>query len=621
LCYLICFLCILFITLQANAQHPDLIKFKEAKQLSNKQTEFNICRGIAYQAEDTSLNRTEQFHAAYRNYIAFQDFGFQLSPTRNLNFDVNRQIGFYFFENPYAIYFKQANQTYYYQTKVPTADFNYAQGPNSLLNLDTKFAVNLSPRLNIGVDYSRILNLGNYMRQFTSGYFTQAFGSYLSKNNRYRVLSSLNWNLGVYDENGGVKSDSVFDQLTGTNKSAAIQLKGSQSRFKSYDFYGRQFYYFGKKSYLKAAEDSFECIDPIAYISHSFNYKKDGLFFDNTTGDTSATLFPISIGNNQIFSDSMLTNKIQNKLSLGLFRKAYFTEVGISHELFNWSQHGHTNDAYNVILEGTIERRASAKNDIGLSGQTQLNVLGYNIGDFKLQAKLTLNVLGQIVFAGIEQNSYKTNEQFLRFYSTSFNWENNFDKIQVSKLQAGIKTTGFRHNFTIQMQSFLLNNWVYMNALNRPEQSAKVMSVNTFELSKTFQLGILFLEQSILLQQCNSNTIQLPDFAAKGRWYLNGRIFKKVLLVQAGIDFWYNSSFYGNNWNPLSKTFYLQNQTYTGNYPMVDLFICGQVKKAVLFAKLEHANMDLMEGSAYASPHYPYPTRAFKLGIKWRMYQ
>ena len=112
LCYLICFLCILFITLQANAQHPDLIKFKEAKQLSNKQTEFNICRGIAYQAEDTSLNRTEQFHAAYRNYIAFQDFGFQLSPTRNLNFDVYRQIGFNFFENPYAIYFKQANQTY-----------------------------------------------------------------------------------------------------------------------------------------------------------------------------------------------------------------------------------------------------------------------------------------------------------------------------------------------------------------------------------------------------------------------------------------------------------------------------------------------------------------------------
>jgi hypothetical protein len=54
---------------------------------------------------------------------------------------------------------------------------------------------------------------------------------------------------------------------------------------------------------------------------------------------------------------------------------------------------------------------------------------------------------------------------------------------------------------------------------------------------------------------------------------------------------------------------------------MVDLFICGQVKKAVLFAKLEHANMDLLQAAAYSSPHYPYPTRAFKLGIKWRMYQ
>jgi hypothetical protein len=609
------------IGIQSKGQHPDLITFKAAKLLTQKQNEASICRGIPYQAEDTSLHKTEQFHAAYRNLIAFQDFGFQLSPTRDLQFGVERSMGFQMMENPYQLYYKLANQTNYYQTKVPYADFNYAQGPNSQLNLDTKFAVNLTPRLNIGVDYSRILNLGNYMRQFTSGYFTQAFGSYISKSNRYRIIGSFNWNMGVHDENGGITSDSTFEQLTGTNKSVAIQLKGSQSRFKSYEFYGRQFYYLGKKSFIQEAEDSFECIDPRAYFSHSFRYKKDGLFFDNTIGDSSATLFPGVIGSALVFNDSMQANTVQNRFSTGVFRKGYFSEIGFTHELFNWNQHGIIANGFNVLIDGSLEKRAKAKNDIGFTGNAQLNILGYNLGDFKLKGELTIRLFGQAAMVGFEQLAFKPNEQYLNFFSNAFNWENSFKQMQVSKLYGGIQTTGFRHNFTLQLNSFILNNWVYLNDQNRPIQSNRLITVNNLVVSKTFQWGILFLDQSIMLQQCNTNTIQLPEFAAKGRWYLNGRIFKKVLLVQAGIDFWYNSSFYGNDWNPLSKTFYLQRNTPIGNYPMVDLFICGQVKKAVLFAKLEHANMDVFKGAAYASPHYPFPTRAFKLGIKWRMYQ
>ncbi len=608
-------------TFQIRAQHPDFISFKAAKQLTNKQSEYKLCRGLGYEAEDTSLVKTEQFHAGYRNLIAFQDFGFQLSPTRNLAFDVPKNIGFQFNNNPYWLYYKFANQTNYYQTKIPTVDFNYAQGPNSLINLDTKFTVNISPRINIGVDYSRILNLGNYMRQFTSGYFTQVFGSYLSKNNRYRILSSLNWNMGVHDENGGIISDSIFETLRGTNKSAAVQLKGAQSRFKSYDFYTRQFYYLGKKSFIQQGEDSFKCIEPSAYISHSIQYKKDGFFFDNLAGDSSATLFPALSGSTFEFSDSMQSSTLRNRINGGFFRKNYFSEIGLTQEIFEWNQHGFSQNGYNVIIDGSIERRANAKNDIGFSGNTELNVLGYNLGDFKLKGDMTLNLFGQSVKAGLEQLAYRPNEQFMRFYSNAFSWEYSLKQMQVSKLFAGIQTTGFRHNFSIQIQSFLLNNWVYVNQFNKPVQNNKVISVNNIEITKTFQLGILFLEQSILLQQSNNNVIQIPDFAAKGRWYLNGRIFKKVLLIQAGIDFWYNTAYYGNNWNPVSKTFYIQNNTLIGNYPLVDLFICGQVKKAVLFAKLEHANMDLIQGGFYASPHYPLPTRVFKLGIKWRMYQ
>jgi hypothetical protein len=57
-----------------------------------------------------------------------------------------------------------------------------------------------------------------------------------------------------------------------------------------------------------------------------------------------------------------------------------------------------------------------------------------------------------------------------------------------------------------------------------------------------------------------------------------------------------------------------------GNYPLIDVFVTGQIKKAILFAKLEHVNMDMQNTGYYYTPHYPLPVRAFRIGVRWRMY-
>jgi hypothetical protein len=91
-----------------------------------------------------------------------------------------------------------------------------------------------------------------------------------------------------------------------------------------------------------------------------------------------------------------------------------------------------------------------------------------------------------------------------------------------------------------------------------PVQTNEVISVNSLSLTKTFQLSFLFLENTLLYQKSSNDIVRLPELSAKIRWYVNGNLFKKALRFQLGAAAWFNTSYYGNAWNPAARAFYLQ---------------------------------------------------------------
>jgi hypothetical protein len=170
-------------------------------------SEQAIDRNLPEQLEDTAINHNEIYHPYYRNFGIFQDLGNIGTPGRSQFFSFNRPNDFVLGFNPYQVFYKRAEDTKYYKTKLPYTDFNYTQGQKELLLLAAKFSYNFSPRLNLGVDYNRVTSEGFYPRQYTSLYFTKIFGSYHSKNNRYTLLGNIIWNRGILDESGGIRSD------------------------------------------------------------------------------------------------------------------------------------------------------------------------------------------------------------------------------------------------------------------------------------------------------------------------------------------------------------------------------------------------------------------------------
>jgi hypothetical protein len=87
-----------------------------------------------------------------------------------------------------------------------------------------------------------------------------------------------------------------------------------------------------------------------------------------------------------------------------------------------------------------------------------------------------------------------------------------------------------------------------------------------------------------------------------------------------GAELFYNSAYFGNSYNPSARAFYLQDDTKIGNYPMLDVFFTGQIMTATIYLKMEHVNMDWQNTGYYYTPHYALPVRAFRLGLRLRLY-
>ncbi len=589
-------------------------------------TEYELDRNLPFHFEDTVINKNEVYQPMYKTLGVFQDLGNVGSPGRSLFFESNRNTDFYLGFNPYKTYFKTPEATRYYHTKIPYADLFYVQGQRDLLMLNAKFSVNVSPRLNVGVDYDRITSMGFYSRQYTSGYFTKVFSSYQSKNKQYCLLINGNINRGVLDENGGLLSDSLFETLSGTNKAAPVRLYSSQSRFRNTSWYVKQYFYLGNKNQIINGEDTTSELIQSGFISHTFRYDYDRLFFDNTLGDTNAVLFPNKYyDTTTVFYDSVYSKTYMNRLAYGYWTKSNsrsqsFIEFAISHKYIEVSQRDLKNTYHNIWGEAKLERVPKTQNNIGIQLYGAYCMSGYNENDLKVSADLKYLTNSFNLEGGVTNQLYTPDYTQIYYRSDPFVWNNKFSKINVSSWRFGLETKAFRNNFQIFFNQYILANWVYNGEMVTPVQTNQVLVINTLEVKKTFQASLFFFEHRLLVQKANSDLVRLPEFSAILRYYLNGFLFKRALHFQLGADVFYNTAYYGNAYHPSAKVFYLQNQTRIGNYPMIDVFVTGQIKTATLFAKYEHVNMDWSNQGFYYAPGYPLPIRAFRFGIRWRMY-
>lgn len=573
---------------------------------------------------DTSITKNEIFHPMYAKYGFFQDMGNIGSAGQSLIFDANRNFGYRFTQNPWNSYFFKPEERIYYNSKSPITDITYVQGGVETVNLKVKLAINVTPRWMIGVDYHRLTSTGNFVRQRNGAYYTQAFTYYQSKNAKYAMLANLTWNLGYNEESGGLKSDSSFEALSGTNKTGNSNLSNSENGFRNRSFYLKQYFYYGKSSIEINKEDTIEKFVSYGHFSHTLK-AEDEVYYLRVNGDSNSVIFPNGLI--KTFTDSVTSQTITNKFAYTLYNtdrknEMRFVELAASHQFVNTDVQTNKRSFNNVIFEGTIEREVFKNYGISFRANGAYSPLGYNQNDLKLIGDINYKTPWLIFSGGIFNNLYTPDYTLTFFKSNQFNWDNqNFNKINVSNWHGSIETRTLKNNFKLTFNQNILANWVYFGTDATPKQSSNVALVQTIELQKVFKLWKFYFDNKILYQKSTEDFVRLPEFGAVLRYYFQQVLFKKALNLQFGFDAFYNTAFYAQAYNPATRGFYLQDQKQIGNYPLINVFLCGEIRHAVIFASYEHLNQDWFKSTGfYSTPNYPLPLSTLRIGVRWRMY-
>ena len=260
----------------------------------------------------------------------------------------------------------------------------------------------------------------------------------------------------------------------------------------------------------------------------------------------------------------------------------------------------------------------------------QLNFAGHDAGDLYLGGKAKLSVfpfrrdsLSPISLTARFETDLKEPDFYEQhLYTNHYMWDNDFSKTSTTRIQASLDFPKWKI-YASAGYALLANN-IYYDTLGVIRQNPEAMSILTAALRKDIHLGVLRLENSALFQlSSKEDVVPLPKLAVNLRWYLQFPIVREdVLRMQIGADAYYNTSWYAPGFNPVTGTFYNQNEEMYGNTPRFDAFMNLQWKQAAIFLKMENVGegWPTRKHDYFSAHHYIHPPRVFKFGITWPFY-
>ena len=175
--------------------------------------------------------------------------------------------------------------------------------------------------------------------------------------------------------------------------------------------------------------------------------------------------------------------------------------------------------------------------------------------------------------------------------------------------------------FKIELSAYNLKNYIYYGLNVNPVQISYPLNIFIGQVSKDISIGKFHLNSLALIQKSsNEKAVHVPLLYLKQSLYLESMLFKKAMQLQLGMALNYFTNYEGNYYMPALGQFYLQDSTSVGNYPFIDVFAAGKIKRVRLFIKLQNITSGLVNGSEYTVPFYPVAPRMLKWGVSWMFF-
>ncbi len=537
----------------------------------------------------------------------------------------------------YAI--KNADIRFYQQTKPFFDGFFSAAGQADNVQ-HILFGRNFANGVNLSVDYSRINNRTLVSPpQFQKPVFggsgisfdparglVVAFGIGISvQRERYDGFFTFTSNIVGQNDKAGLDTTKTVSETNQFQLRNAF-LTNATTRHEKFEYSYLQYYKLNRKdstgekrSYLASHQITFRdskflSDEPFA---NNLPTRQDSLVYRSLLTDLRGIRF--------LLTEKMLENTFnlsttrQRKLTDSTKTKGQndWFEVGLIHQYHNINQENGDKNLQNLLLKG---RWTLTPNDnLRLETYAHFNVLGYNLGDYRLMGELFLNLknIGNLTVKAVNQLSEPTQIQNELVLVQKPFWTNNFKKTFETNLSGTIAIP--RLGFQATAAYSLLSNYIYFDSSNLAKQISPPLSILQLIVSQNFKIGNFHSDNTVALQKPTETIVRLPEFYTKNSLYWEGKLFKKVMLTRIGFDLRYVSKWYAPSYLPITGQFIRQDTSTVGAYPALDAFLSFKVQRLRLFFKMENILGGVTNTPFYQTFNAPTPEAQFRFGMRWQL--
>ena len=574
--------------------------------LNNRKTFYN---------PDTTLDGFHLFDFNLRSGLLYQDLGNIGTAIKPLFYessdDIAKQLGYY----AYSRYAFDARKTKYYNTKSPYTNMYYVQSGGGTGMLHFTHSQNIKPRLNTTVEVRRLSSSQQYGAPRTretrliDSWAFMLHSNYESKDGKYIVLSTYNHFNHAPIEQGGIKPLKVTSKFIdadslGNYRDFLSKLTGATSR----DWRNELHVYHQYK-----LTNGFQ-------VYHIFDYQKRRDFYtDVNFGSDSAgrAIYYQATPANSL--DTLTMNfryrLLENKFGIKGIYRGFAYRLYLRQRLYGLQAKGETYLDKKLKSETLVGgwanyffpdsvRRAYAEAEIGSNG------------NFRLQAEY----ISPRIKASFSQLSIPATILDERFLSAAYNWNKGLKNTFSNNLSASTNLKSGRFLLSPSLNYSLIKNYIYYDQKAQVAQTSIPISIFKVALGVEYRWRkLLIANQLYVVANSEPNLIRMPKLVNNTKISYEF-IYAKVLHINTGVEIYYRSAYKADNYMPLTRQFYLQDNQQVWGTPVADVFADLKINKVRLFFKFAHVNQGFPSSGYYVSSTYPGLQRTFFLGVNWPLF-
>jgi hypothetical protein len=587
---------------------------------------------------DTSLT----IHDEYRfNYLRRDAFGLMPFPNEGQPFNT-LDFGLTKFESLPNMGFAGKHFSYieseevnYYNVATPLTELYFKTVMEQGQTLDAFITLNTTERFNISLAYKGLRSLGKYANQLTSNGNFRFTTSYHTENKRYSINGHFTAQDLYNDENGGIINNENFESGDTEFRNRVrlqVYLPDANSFLKGNRYFTDQRF---RVNTTQSTNNLF--------IDHQFTYEHKFFEYNQTTIPTTFTTAAESstvfrFGDSYVLSnikDQTRFNEMKSRVgavyentTLGQFK--FFVEDFRYNYYYNRviiTEDGIVPNRVNEIIQSFGGEYSYRKNNWkGLFSYSK-SLTDQNLSDLAATVHYTFNPKNSVRFK--YQNLNRIPDLNYTLFQSSYenyNWFNNFKNEKINSLSATADTQW--GSVSLQLTSiddflfFSNNDPTAAQLLITPKQFGSNINYLRVKVSKEFKWWKLALDNTVLFQEVDQSdkVLNVPQITTRNTLYFSNHFFKKALFLQTGVTFNYFTNYYANDYNPVIGSFFVQNATEIGNFPMLDFFVNAKISQAQIYIKAEHLNAAMTGFDYYAAPNYPYRDFMIRFGVVWNFF-